>query len=63
MRRVARSEEGSSGCWNGLVPRPLISCDFILTEMTSLTQIEITKSEVEGSETSLDQDFKLPSES
>jgi len=49
VRRVARSEEGSSGCWNGLVPRPLISCDFILTEMVSLIQIEIMKkSEVKG---------------
>ena len=35
----------------GLVPRPLISRDFILTEMVSLIQIEIMKkSEVKGPE-------------
>jgi hypothetical protein len=40
---------GVSSYSPGLVPRPLISRDFILTEMVSLIQIEIMKkSEVKG---------------
>jgi len=33
----------SSRSYSGLVPRPLISRDFILTEIMSLIQIEIMK--------------------
>ena len=48
----------------GLVPRPLISRDFILTEMVCPIQIEIMKKvRWEGLETSLHQKFKLPPES
>jgi hypothetical protein len=43
-------------------PSPLISRDFILAEMASLTQIEIMKKvRWKGLETSLYQNFKIPS--
>ena len=48
---------------SGLVPRPLISRDFILTEMVSLIQIETMKKvRRKGLETLHHQKFKLPPE-